>query len=218
MAAAAEELSISTEEINRQVETTSEVVENGARNARETSDRVSQLATSAQKIGDVVNLIQDIAEQTNLLALNATIEAARAGEMGKGFAIVAQEVKSLAAQTSNATSEIAGQIAGIQHASDDAVEAIMAINEIMANVQSHTRSIAASVVQQNEATREISLSAQKASEDADMTSTNMSGVSEAIKRTADSSGIILGTSNSLTEGAGNLSQRIDTFLKKVAAA
>lgn len=218
VAAAAEELSISTQEINRQVETTGKVVEDGARNAQETSDRVSQLATSAQKIGDVVNLIQDIAEQTNLLALNATIEAARAGESGKGFAIVAQEVKSLAAQTRNATTEIAEQIAGIQNASDDAVEAIMSINAIMSDVQSHTTSITASVVQQNEATQEISLSAQKASNGADQTTSNMANVSDAMHRTTESAETILGTSNNLTEGASNLSQRVDDFLKKVAAA
>lgn len=218
VAESAEELSISTQEINRQVTTTNQVVEDGTKNAQETSDRVSELATSAQKIGDVVNLIQDIAEQTNLLALNATIEAARAGESGKGFAIVAQEVKSLASQTSNATTEIAEQISGIQLASDHAVEAIMSINEIMSDVQSHTNSIAASVVQQNDATQEISLSAQKASDGADKTTSNMSGVNDAMKRTSGSAETILGTSNNLTEGATHLRERVDYFLKKVAAA
>ena len=60
-----------------------------------TNQKVEGLAESAQKIGEVVNLINDIADQTNLLALNATIEASRAGEAGKGFAVVASEVKSL---------------------------------------------------------------------------------------------------------------------------
>ena len=80
---------------------------------RPTSD-IAALAQVAQKIGDVVKLIQDIAGQTNLLALNATIEAARAGEAGRGFAVVASEVKSLAVQTAKATEEITHEILSVQ--------------------------------------------------------------------------------------------------------
>ncbi len=72
------------------------------------------MAEAAQKIGEVVTLINAIAGQTNLLALNATIEAARAGEAGKGFAVVASEVKNLAMQTAKATEEIGGQVRAIQ--------------------------------------------------------------------------------------------------------
>jgi hypothetical protein len=92
--------------------------------ARITNDRVSELSKVAGRIGDVVELINTIAEQTNLLALNATIEAARAGEAGRGFAVVASEVKALAEQTSKATGEIGQQITGIQAATQDSVNAI----------------------------------------------------------------------------------------------
>ena len=218
VATAAEELSISTQEITRQVQTTSTIVDQGAANATDTSNRISTLATSAQTIGDVVNLIQDIAEQTNLLALNATIEAARAGEQGRGFAVVASEVKSLASQTSHATSEIAEQIADIQKASDDAVEAIFSINEMMDSVKDHTGTIATSVTQQDAATQEISMSAQKASIDSSKISDNISNVSDTVQQTNASASVILDTSNRLTENATRLNDHVETFLKKVAAA
>jgi methyl-accepting chemotaxis protein len=78
------------------------------------SGEVRKLGESAEKISQIIGVIQDIAEQTNLLALNATIEAARAGESGKGFAVVATEVKELAKQTANATDDIRARIEGMQ--------------------------------------------------------------------------------------------------------
>ncbi|MEP3631226.1 MAG: methyl-accepting chemotaxis protein [Hyphomicrobiales bacterium] len=218
VATAAEELSISTQEITRQVQTTSAIVDQGASNATDTSNRISTLATSAQKIGDVVSLIQDIAEQTNLLALNATIEAARAGDHGRGFAVVASEVKSLASQTSHATSEIAQQIADIQAASDDAVEAIFSINEMMDNVKGHTETIAGSVTQQDAATQEISMSAKQASTDSRKISDNISNVSDTVQQTNASATAILNSSNRLSQNATRLNDHVETFLKKVATA
>ena len=123
--------------------------------ASATNDQIGSLANAAQKIGDVVKLIQDVAGQTNLLALNATIEAARAGEAGRGFAVVASEVKSLAVKTAKATEEIAGQIAGVQASTGAAVEAIRRISDRMREINNHTAAVAASVQQQNADTGEI---------------------------------------------------------------
>ena len=106
VASAAEELSSSIREIASQVGQAKSAAYSGKEKAEKTNSAVMGLTQGAQKIGDVVNLINDIAEQTNLLALNATIEAARAGEAGKGFAVVATEVKSLANQTAKAIEEI----------------------------------------------------------------------------------------------------------------
>ena len=114
VAAAAEELSASIGEIARQVAETNEIVDGATRGVRDANGKVENLSEAAQKIGDVVKLISEIAEQTNLLALNATIEAARAGEAGKGFAVVASEVKTLASQTAKATEDISSQIKAIQ--------------------------------------------------------------------------------------------------------
>jgi methyl-accepting chemotaxis protein len=90
-------------------------------------EAVDVLTDNAKKIDSVVKLISEIAAQTNLLALNATIEAARAGEAGRGFSVVAQEVKSLANQTAKATEEIAAQVGAMQSATTRAVGEIAAI-------------------------------------------------------------------------------------------
>ena len=155
-AAAADELSKSIAEINRQLVSAGEVVRAATAEAQSTNEIIAGLAQAAQKIDDVVKLIQSVAGQTNLLALNATIEAARAGAAGKGFAVVASEVKALAVQTAKATDDIAAQIAAVQSSTQSAVRAIGSITGRMEEIRQFTAAIAGSVEQQNAATGEIS--------------------------------------------------------------
>jgi methyl-accepting chemotaxis protein len=115
----------------------------------------------------VVRLIGEIAGQTNLLALNATIEAARAGEAGKGFAVVASEVKNLAGQTAKATEEIGRQIAEMQAATAQAVDAIRAIGATVDRTSDIATAIAAAVEEQGATTREIARSAAQVAEATD---------------------------------------------------
>jgi methyl-accepting chemotaxis protein len=130
-ATAASELSASIQEISRRLLRANEIVHGATEDATATNEDIAALAHAAQRIGDVVRLIQDIAGQTNLLALNATIEAARDGEAGRGFAVVASEVKSLAVQTAKATGEITREILSVQSGTNDAVLAIRTITERM---------------------------------------------------------------------------------------
>jgi methyl-accepting chemotaxis protein len=155
VAAAAEQMAASVAEITRQVSQSAATTRRAAEQAGTTDAGVRELAASAQKIGEVVNLISDIAGRTNLLALNATIEAARAGEAGKGFAVVASEVKALASQTAKATEEISRQVAGIQASTEQAVAAIQGIGEVVREVDQIAGAIAAAVEQQGAATQEI---------------------------------------------------------------
>ncbi len=218
VATATEELSTSIAEITRQVEDAAGVVGEAGENVEATTQKVSSLASAANKIGDIVTMIQDIAEQTNLLALNATIEAARAGDAGKGFAVVASEVKTLANQTAKATEEISSQISEIQSSTGDAVGAIEAISTTMETISKYTASINTSVEQQNAATSEINSSVHQAATSARTVSENMNGLSASVSETTQSAAQVEHASTSVADQADRLRKTVDNFLEKVAAA
>ncbi|TLP44794.1 HAMP domain-containing protein [Cohaesibacter sp. CAU 1516] len=218
VASAAEELAASIEEIKRQVSETTQVVELATNATRETTETVSGLSHSAQKIGDVIALIQAIAEQTNLLALNATIEAARAGEHGKGFAVVAAEVKGLANQTSKATEEIASQIQGIQGSTEDAVRAIQGIAETMEKVNEYTKTISLAVDEQGSATYEISQNVARAASGTQEVAGNMDELSAAAAETTNAVDEVEQKSRDVAAQTERLREEVDHFLKGVAAA
>lgn len=127
-------------------------------------DEVGELERAAQAIGSVVTLIAGIANQTNLLALNATIEAARAGEAGRGFSVVAVEVKSLAGQTADATRDIGAQVASIQAAAMRSAEQLGRIVSVIRRVEEISSAAAAATSQQASATAAIADQARLASE------------------------------------------------------
>ncbi|AXS39176.1 methyl-accepting chemotaxis protein [Breoghania sp. L-A4] len=217
VASAAEELSASISEIARQVEQTTQIVNKATQGARASNQKVAGLADGANKIGEVIGLIQDIAEQTNLLALNATIEAARAGEMGKGFAVVAAEVKELATQTSKATEEIGAQVAAIQASTSDAVDAIGAITETMDEVNKYTAAIAAAVEQQGAATSDISRNVAEAADGTGQVAANVSGLQAAVGETTESAANVQTAASDVSKQAQALNTAVEAFLKDVAA-
>jgi methyl-accepting chemotaxis protein len=218
VAGAAEELSSSIREIGQQVENATTVVRKAAELSRNSNGEIEALAGAAQKIGDVVGLIQAIAAQTNLLALNATIEAARAGEAGRGFAVVASEVKSLATQTAKATEEIGQQIAAIQQSTEKSVASVRTITSTMQEVDGFTTAIAAAVEEQGAATEEISRNVQMAARGTEELTQNVSGVTGAIGETSRAAQDVLDASSQLGSQANALKHEVDRFLSEVAAA
>ncbi len=218
MAASAEELTASNGEIARQVTHASSISSRMAEEARRTDDVVQQLAERARRIGDVIGLISTIAGQTNLLALNATIEAARAGEAGKGFAVVASEVKGLATQTAKATEEISQQIAAIQAATQQAVEAIRHITGTITEVESVSTAIAAAVEEQNAAMQEIARGLQQSSEGTRTLSGTIAGVEGMARDTGHAAHGVQGASAELSSQAENLGAIVRGFVEHVKAA
>src|SRR5579871_1893094 len=148
VAETAEEITSSVQAIGHKVQEASQIASDAVKQAKSTDSKIAELSQSAGRIGDVIKLITDVAEQTNLLALNATIEAARAGEAGRGFAVVASEVKALAAQTARATDEIAAQIASMQSATNESVLAIREIGTTITLISEISSTISAAVEQQ----------------------------------------------------------------------
>ncbi len=218
VAAAIEELNASISEIAQQVNESAQVAGHAARQANDTNNEVQGLAMAAQKIGDVVKLISEIAEQTNLLALNATIEAARAGEAGRGFAVVASEVKALASQTSKATDEISAQVGSIQSATRTSVEAIDGITRTISKVNEIASAIASAVEEQGAATREIAHNVSQAAKGTGEVSANIVGVRDAARETGVAADQVVSSAAELSLNGETLKAQVDAFLREVRAA
>ncbi len=167
VAAATRQLNASGDAISSQVNEQVRASDIASSISRTGSQAITSLATEAEKVSKIAELIQDVAGQTNLLALNATIEAARAGAAGAGFAVVAHEVKSLATQTHGAIGSVTATISAIQQQMGETADAVGSVVDTIAQVQQGAGHIATAISQQQDATRHIGSSAQSAASDAD---------------------------------------------------
>lgn len=218
VANATEELTGSSREISNEMEKSSRIAQQAVEETSRTNVTVDSLSQAAQKIGDVVQLIQQIAGQTNLLALNATIEAARAGDAGKGFAVVASEVKQLANQTARATEEIAVQISDIQSATSGTVTAIKSIDGTIDEINQISITIAGAVQEQTNATGKISRNIQQAAHGTAEISEHISMLAQSAGHTGENAGKVLDASTQLADQADRLRDEVDRFLKILRAS
>ncbi|WP_165585688.1 methyl-accepting chemotaxis protein [Roseococcus sp. SYP-B2431] len=218
VAASTEELAASISEVARQVAESARIAHRAAEDARATDAAVAGLVEVAQRIGDVIGLINSIASQTNLLALNATIEAARAGDAGKGFAVVAGEVKALAAQTAKATEQIGLQIGAMQTETGRAAEAIRGIGQTIDELSAIATQVAAAAEQQAAATQEIGRAVAEAATGTEEVSRQTAEVIEGAETTAAATAGLREASSSLSRHADTLRGKVDGFLDTIRAA
>ncbi|MBU6235446.1 MAG: methyl-accepting chemotaxis protein [Alphaproteobacteria bacterium] len=218
VASAAEELAASSSEIARQIDSVAKKANLAAADAQATSASVQELVKLAESIGEVIGTIKDIADQTNLLALNATIEAARAGEAGKGFAVVADEVKKLANETASKTVEIDQRVGRIQEAIHNSVTAMQKIIDNVAQIDSATTSVAGAVEEQNAATAEIGRNVTEASTGTQQVSSSIVQVQQNASETGKSANTVLGAASELQKQSQVLQQEVAVFLQEIRGA
>ena len=166
------------------IRATIEDIRNQSTYTQNDASKVQALAEQTQKIGSIVGTIDEIAAQTNLLALNAAIEAARAGEAGRGFAVVADEVRALASRTSKSTQEISSMVHQVQQDAADAtasmntsVENINSLADRASNIENTLNSILDYVAQVNDQIRMIATAAEEQTTATSEISTNMQKIS-----------------------------------------
>ncbi len=217
VAAAADQIAGSLAEMAAKVEGTTHAVRAATERAALTARQVERLNDAAERIGSVVSLIQSIAQQTNLLALNATIEAARAGDAGRGFAIVATEVKALADQTERATEEIVVHVSNMRAATAETVDQIREIADAMGQADGHAAAISQAVAEQGQATEEISRGARLAASSSGEVAQSVGGVESSADETKEAAEHVRSASAVLDEQARRLRAEVDRFMADIAA-
>ena len=156
VSSAAEQVASNIREISENVEEVTKTITNAVEIANAASSAISGLQTNSQEIGKILEVIATITQQTNLLALNATIEAARAGDSGKGFKVVANEVKELAHQTADSAEDINHKIEMIQQSSHQTADAITKMVASIYRGSDLSQVIDTAIQQQSQGTNEIS--------------------------------------------------------------
>jgi methyl-accepting chemotaxis protein len=209
------DLSDAVADISTRMAYSTDVARKAVNEANRTTVTIDGLAQSAKRIGIIVDLINDVARQTNLLALNAAIEAARAGTAGRGFSIVASEVKSLADETARATVEIQDQIEEMRGAAASSVSAIEQISETIAEMARVTEEITGAVAIQGGATRDMMHGAQTTARMTADVSTQLDQVSKGAVTTGEAATHLLSSAKVLARQSTVLNDEARRFVASV---
>lgn len=218
VASATEEMNASIAEITRQVSHASETASMAVATVAGTEATVRGLNEASARIGQVVGLIQTIAAQTNLLALNATIEAARAGDAGRGFTVVASEVKGLAGQTAKATGDISEQVASIQTVAGEVAKSMDAIASTVNGIREAATAISSAVEEQSAVTREIGRTIAEAATGSSHVSGAVQEVRSVSSAAQESAGLVATAATTLSDEAAKLRSVAAGFIEKIRSA
>ncbi len=218
VASAAEEMSATINEISKQVQQSVSIITETVRLAMEASESSTKLVEISRSISEITQMIDAIAGQINLLALNATIESARAGEAGRGFSVVASEVKGLAGQTAKATDEIRTQLGEVQVVAQAVSEAIESVRSEVLRISEYSSGIASAVEEQSAATNEIVSSMGYAADGVEQINSNIVIIKDSAESTASSTQQVLDASRSLSSQAEMLDAEVKRFLHDIKAA
>ncbi len=212
IAAAAEELTATNHSVVSRMESAFAIVNDAQAATQRSTEAVAALADIAGRIGGTLKLINAIASQTNLLALNATIEAARAGEAGRGFSVVAAEVKQLAKQTAGATEDITRLLQEIDSATGRTRNEIAGIGAVVGSLRTHSQDVLSIMGQQNKAAQEIARNIHEASQSAEQMADEAGHLSNGARSVMASVEDAFHTTAELTATAQELRAALDKFL------
>jgi len=217
-AQAAREADLEARQGSGVVRETIDAIEALAREVEQAAGVIHRLEADSDEIGKVLDVIREIAEQTNLLALNAAIEAARAGEQGRGFAVVADEVRSLASRTQDSTKEIQSMIERLQSGANSAVTAMergqARSNETVEKAGQAERSLAAigeSITRINDMNTQIASASEEQSAVAGEIDRNLTNIVHSVDGTSNASGQIASSSDGLARLAAELQDLVGQF-------
>ncbi len=217
-ASASDEFAMSINEVSRQAASSSERARKASEAAAKADATITGLTGSADRISQIVEVIAGIAQRTNLLALNASIEAARGGEAGRGFSVVASEVKELASQTGRATEEVESLIREMQDATGESANALALISTEVVALESTATAIASAVDQQAVAGQDLAQSIDLAARNTQDISATIENVSEVSMTAGSTATQMLASSQEMSLQSEKLREQVAEFLGQVRAA